>query len=142
MAINSGIEWTETTWNPVTGCTKISPGCKNCYAERMAYRLQAMGQPNYRDGFKVTLQERMLPLPLEWRKPRMIFVNSMSDLYHKDVLTPLIKKTFDVMRKASWHTFQILTKRSDRFREIEETIRIPKNVWLGVNVENEDIFSG
>jgi protein gp37 len=138
MAINSGIEWTETTWNPVTGCTKISPGCKNCYAERMAYRLQAMGQPNYRHGFKVTLQERMLPLPLEWRKPRMIFVNSMSDLFHKDVPTPFIKKTFDVMRKASWHTFQILTKRSDRFGEIEGTIKIPKNVWLGVSVECED----
>ncbi|HNW81237.1 MAG TPA: phage Gp37/Gp68 family protein [Methanoregulaceae archaeon] len=138
MAVNSGIEWTETTWNPVTGCTKISPGCKHCYAERMAHRLQAMGQPNYQNGFKVTLHERMLPLPLEWRKPRMIFVNSMSDLFHKEVPTSFIKKTFDVMHKASWHTFQLLTKRSDRFREIEETIRIPKNVWLGVSVECED----
>ncbi len=138
MAVNSGIEWTETTWNPVTGCTKISPGCKNCYAERMAYRLQAMGQQNYRNGFKVTLHERMLPLPLEWRKPRIIFVNSMSDLFHKDVPTEFIEKTFDVMRKASWHTFQVLTKRSDRFREIEDTITIPKNVWLGVSVECED----
>ena len=138
MAINSGIEWTETTWNPVTGCTKISPGCKNCYAERMAYRLQAMGQPNYRNGFKVTLHERMLPLPLMWRKPRMIFVNSMSDLFHKDVPTEFIEKTFAVMRKASWHTFQVLTKRSDRLREIEEKISIPKNVWLGVSVECED----
>lgn len=138
MAINSGIEWTETTWNPVTGCTKISPGCKNCYAERMSHRLQAMGQPNYRDGFKVTLHERMLPLPLEWKKPQMIFVNSMSDLFHKDVPTPFIKKTFDVMSRASWHTFQVLTKRSDRFREIEETLKIPKNVWLGVSVECED----
>ena len=107
MAQNSGIEWTETTWNPVTGCTKISPGCKNCYAERMALRLQAMGQPNYRDGFKVTLHERMLPLPLTWKKPRMIFVNSMSDLFHKDVPTEFIEKTFAVMRIASWHTFQI-----------------------------------
>jgi protein gp37 len=138
MAANSHIEWTETTWNPVTGCSKISPGCRHCYAERMALRLQAMGQPNYRNGFEVTLHERMLPLPLTWRKPRMIFVNSMSDLFHKDVPTPFIKKTFDVMRKASWHTFQVLTKRSDRFREIEETIRIPKNVWLGVSVECED----
>ena len=138
MAINSGIEWTETTWNPVTGCTKISPGCKNCYAERMAYRLQAMGQPNYRNGFKVTLHERMLPLPLIWRKPRMIFVNSMSDLFHKDVPTSFIEKTFAVMRKASWHSFQVLTKRSDRLREIEATIDIPRNVWLGVSVECED----
>jgi len=138
MAANSSIEWTETTWNPVTGCSKISPGCKHCYAERMALRLQAMGQPNYRNGFQVTLHERMLPLPLEWRKPRMIFVNSMSDLFHKDVPTPFIRKTFDVMRKASWHTFQVLTKRSDRFREIEQSITIPKNVWLGVSVECED----
>jgi protein gp37 len=128
MAVNSGIEWTETTWNPVTGCTKISPGCKYCYAERMAYRLQAMGQQNYRNGFKVTLHERMLSLPLEWRKPRIIFVNSMSDLFHKDVPTEFIEKTFDVMKKASWHTFQVLTKRSDRLREIEDTLKIPKNV--------------
>jgi protein gp37 len=138
MAVNSGIEWTETTWNPVTGCTKISPGCKHCYAERMALRLQAMGQENYRNGFKVTLQERMLPLPLMWNKPRMIFVNSMSDLFHKDVPTEFIEKTFAVMKKASWHTFQILTKRSDRLQLIEDRIRIPKNVWLGVSVECED----
>jgi len=138
MALNSGIEWTETTWNPVTGCTKISPGCKHCYAERMALRLQAMGQENYRNGFKVTLQERMLPLPLMWKKPRMIFVNSMSDLFHKDVPTEFIEKTFAVMKKASWHTFQVLTKRSDRIQLIEDRIRIPKNVWLGVSVECED----
>jgi protein gp37 len=104
----------------------------------MAHRLQAMGQQNYRNGFEVTLHEKMLPLPLSWNKPRMIFVNSMSDLFHKDVPMEFIEKTFDIMRKASWHTFQVLTKRSDRFREIEETIRIPKNVWLGVSVECED----
>jgi len=104
----------------------------------MALRLQAMGQPNYRDGFKVTLHERMLPLPLEWRKPRMIFVNSMSDLFHKDVPTEFIEKIFAIMRKASWHTFQVLTKRSERLREIEEHTSIPKNVWLGVSVECED----
>lgn len=138
MAVNSGIEWTETTWNPVTGCTKISPGCKHCYAERMALRLQAMGQENYRNGFKMTLHERMLPLPLMWKKPRMIFVNSMSDLFHKDVPTEFIEKTFVVMKKASWHTFQVLTKRSDRLQLIEDRIRIPKNVWLGVSVECED----
>ena len=138
MAVNSGIEWTETTWNPVTGCTKISPGCKHCYAERMALRLQAMGQDNYRNGFRLTLQERMLPLPLMWKKPRMIFVNSMSDLFHKDVPIEFIGKTFAVMKKASWHTFQVLTKRSDRIQLIEDRIRIPKNVWLGVSVECED----
>lgn len=138
MALNSGIEWTETTWNPVTGCTKISPGCKNCYAERMALRLQAMGQQNYRNGFKVTLHERMLPLPLTWKKPRMIFVNSMSDLFHQDVPIEFIESAFDIMKKASWHTFQVLTKRSDRLKEIDEIIDIPKNVWLGVSVECED----
>jgi len=138
MALNSGIEWTETTWNPVTGCTKISPGCKNCYAERMALRLQAMGQQNYCNGFKVTLHERMLPLPLTWKKPRMIFVNSMSDLFHQDVPMEFIESTFDVMKKASWHTFQVLTKRSDRLKRIDEGIDIPKNVWLGVSVESED----
>jgi protein gp37 len=104
----------------------------------MALRLQAMGQDNYRNGFKVTLQERMLPLPLMWKKPRMIFVNSMSDLFHKDVPIEFIEKTFAVMKKASWHTFQILTKRSDRLQLIEDRIRIPKNVWLGVSVECED----
>jgi protein gp37 len=135
MAINSGIEWTETTWNPVTGCTKIGPGCKNCYAERMAYRLQAMGQPNYQNGFQLTLHEQMLPLPLMWKKPRMIFVNSMSDLFHKDVPTSFIEKTFAVMQKASWHTFQVLTKRSKRLQEIDDIIVIPENVWIGVSVE-------
>ena len=138
MSVNSGIEWTETTWNPLTGCTKISPGCRHCYAERMALRLRAMGQPNYRNGFGVTLHERMLPLPLTWRKPRMIFVNSMSDLFHKEVPTGFIQKTFAVMRKASWHTFQVLTKRSDRLREIASNMDIPKNVWLGVSMECED----
>ncbi len=138
MAVNSGIEWTETTWNPVTGCTKISPGCKHCYAERMALRLQAMGQENYRNGFEVTLHERMLPLPFEWRKPRMIFVNSMSDLFHKEVPMEFIEKTFAVMRKAPWHTFQVLTKRSDRLLALKDSIQIPNNVWLGVSVECED----
>lgn len=138
MAVNSGIEWTETTWNPVTGCTKISPGCKNCYAERMALRLQAMGQSNYKNGFLLTIHPQMLSLPITWRKPRMIFVNSMSDLFHKDVPIEFIEKTFAVMQKASWHTFQILTKRSERFREIEDQFDIPKNVWLGVSVECEE----
>ena len=116
MAANSKIEWTECTWNPVTGCTKISPGCLNCYAERMARRLQAMGQPNYRNGFRLTLHPHMLELPLRWRQPRSIFVNSMSDLFHKDVPLDFIEKVFDVMRRAPQHRFQILTKRSERLK--------------------------
>ena len=106
MAAGSAIEWTQATWNPVTGCTKISPGCKHCYAERMARRLEAMGQSNYRDGFRLTLQPRMLELPLRWRRPRTIFVNSMSDLFHRDVPLDYVERIFDVMGRASWHTFQ------------------------------------
>ena len=103
MALGSGIEWTESTWNPVTGCNKISPGCKYCYAERMAQRLHSMGQPNYKDGFKLTLQPKMLELPLHWKKPQTIFVNSMSDLFHEDVPLEYIQRVFDVMRRAHWH---------------------------------------
>jgi protein gp37 len=136
MALGSGIEWTESTWNPVTGCNKISPGCKYCYAERMAERLQAMGQPNYKDGFKLTLQPQMLELPLQWKKPQTIFVNSMSDLFHKDVPLEYIQRVFDVMRRAHWHRFQVLTKRADRLAELSPEIAWPKNVWMGVSVEN------
>jgi len=132
----SDIEWTEVTWNPVTGCSKISPGCLNCYAERMARRLQSMGQPNYRNGFKLTIHEHMLELPITWRTPRMIFVNSMSDLFHQDVPLDFILRVFDVMRKASWHTFQVLTKRSYRLVDLTGAIDWPPNVWLGVSVEN------
>src|SRR5437868_6622534 len=110
MASHSNIEWTEATWNALTGCTKISPGCKHCYAERMALRLQAMGQANYADGFALTLHPQMLELPLRWKKPQMIFVNSMSDLFHSDVPEGYIQQVFDVMHRASWHTFQVLTK--------------------------------
>src|SRR5437763_11750786 len=112
MSSNSSIEWTESTWNPVTGCTKISPGCDNCYGERLALRLQAMGQSNYANGFMLTMQEHMLELPLRWKTPQMIFVNSMSDLFHRDVETDYIHKVFDVMKRASQHRFQVLTKRS------------------------------
>jgi protein gp37 len=135
MANQSSIEWTDSTWNPVTGCTKVSPGCKHCYAERMAMRLQAMGNPNYANGFKLTLQEHMLELPLSWKKPQMIFVNSMSDLFHKDVPLEFIQKVFDVMRQASWHRFQILTKRAERLLEVNSRIEWPDNVWMGVSVE-------
>jgi len=114
MGQTSGIEWTEATWNPVTGCTKISPGCKHCYAERLAVRLKAMGQANYVNGFEPTLHARSLTIPLSWRKPRTIFVNSMSDLFHKDVPDSFIIDALEVMGRANWHRYQILTKRSDR----------------------------
>lgn len=138
MAHGSSIEWTESTWNPVTGCNKISPGCKHCYAERMAVRLQAMGQPNYKNGFKLTLQPQMLELPLQWKKPQTIFVNSMSDLFHKEVPLEYIQRVFDVMRRAYWHRFQVLTKRADRLAELSSEIDWPENVWQGVSVENAD----
>jgi protein gp37 len=138
MAANSKIEWTECTWNPVTGCTKISPGCLYCYAERMARRLCAMGQSNYRNGFRLTLHPHMLEIPLRWRRPRMIFVNSMSDLFHQDVPLDFILKVFDVMQQASQHCFQILTKRSERLAEINPRLPWPDNVWMGVTVENGD----
>jgi protein gp37 len=138
MAVKSSIEWTESTWNPVTGCTKISPGCKHCYAERLAERLQAMGQRNYRNGFKLTLQPHMLDLPLQWRKPQRIFVNSMSDLFQKEVPPAYILRVFDVMRRAYWHQFQVLTKRSDILSELDPLIDWPPNVWMGVSVENKD----
>ncbi|MBN1918646.1 MAG: phage Gp37/Gp68 family protein [Verrucomicrobia bacterium] len=135
MASGSSIEWTESTWNPVTGCTKVSPGCAHCYAERMAKRLKAMGQPNYANGFAVAVHERALELPLRWRKPQTIFVNSMSDLFHSKVPTSFIEKVFDVMGRADWHCFQILTKRSARLREVAARLTWPEHVWIGVSVE-------
>lgn len=137
MAQGSGIEWTESTWNPVTGCTKISPGCKYCYAERMAERLQAMGLENYRNGFELTLQPRMLELPVRWKKPQTIFVNSMSDLFHKDVPLDYIRRVFDVMRCADWHRFQVLTKRADRLAALDRQLQWAPNIWMGVSVEND-----
>jgi len=138
MAAQSRIEWTESTWNPVTGCTKISNGCKNCYAERMAKRLRAMGQPNYVNGFNVTLHEKTLPLPLTWKKPQRIFVNSMSDLFHKDVPDEFIIRIFDIMRRAYWHRFQVLTKRSERLLALNSELCWAENIWMGVTVENQD----
>lgn len=137
MAANSSIEWTGATWNPVTGCTKISPGCKHCYAERMAKRLQAMGQPNYADGFQLTLQDHALTLPLKWKKPQTIFVNSMSDLFHPEVPLEFIQRVFAVMRQADWHRFQVLTKRSERLRELSDQLEWAPNIWMGVSVESE-----
>ncbi|HTN03591.1 MAG TPA: phage Gp37/Gp68 family protein [Planctomycetaceae bacterium] len=138
MAQNSSIEWTEATWNPVTGCTKVSPGCKFCYAERMAKRLKAMGQPRYADGFRLTLQPDVVEAPLRWRSPRTIFVNSMSDLFHKDVPLVYIQQVFATMEQAHWHTFQVLTKRADRLEELAGELPWPENVWMGVSVENAD----
>lgn len=137
MGGKSSIEWTESTWNPVTGCHKISPGCKNCYAERLAKRLKAMGQANYKNGFKLTLQPQMLELPLKWKKPQTIFVNSMSDLFHKDVPLEYIQQVFDVMNRAYWHRFQVLTKRADRLAELSDELNWSDNIWMGVSVESQ-----
>ncbi|MEW6338258.1 MAG: phage Gp37/Gp68 family protein [Acidobacteriota bacterium] len=136
MAEGSSIEWTDSTWNPVTGCSKVSPGCKHCYAERMARRLQAMGQANYRNGFNVTLHPEALERPLHWLKPQTIFVNSMSDLFHEEVPVEFTERVFSVMQRASWHRFQVLTKRADRLAELAARLPWPENVWMGVSVEN------
>jgi len=135
---HSKIEWTESTWNPVTGCTKISPGCLNCYAERMALRLKAMGQHNYRNGFKVTCHKDSLELPLRWKKPQMIFVNSMSDLFHEDVPVDFIKDIFSTMQCAKQHQYQVLTKRAERLAELSPELPWQKNIWMGVTVESSD----
>ncbi len=132
----SSIEWTESTWNPVTGCTKISAGCKNCYAERMAKRLKAMGQPNYVNGFQVAMHERAVHLPLTWKRPQAIFVNSMSDLFHKDVSRDFILRLFGVMNEAHWHRFQVLTKRAGRLGQMNGSLQWAENIWMGVSVEN------
>lgn len=141
MGSRSSIEWTESTWNPVTGCTKISAGCQHCYAERMSCRLKAMGQPNYVNGFEVTMHEQMLELPLTWKRPQMIFVNSMSDLFHKDIPVEFILRVFDTMQKAHWHTFQILTKRAERLQELSPLLTWSNNIWMGVTVENSQYVS-
>lgn len=136
MANNSGIEWTEATWNPLTGCTKLSAGCKYCYADRMAKRLQAMGSPNYRNGFKITLHEHMLDVPFTWKKPRKVFVNSMSDLFHPEVPDEFIHRVFDVMVRCPQHQFQVLTKRPERVAQISNELPWPANVWMGTSVED------
>jgi protein gp37 len=138
MATNSAIEWTGSTWNPVTGCTKISPGCKHCYAERMAKRLQAMGQKNYVNGFELAMHPHALEMPLTWKKPQTIFVNSMSDLFLDQVPAEFIKQVFDVMNRAHWHTFQVLTKRAERLSALSPELPWSKNIWMGVSVENSD----
>ncbi|MBN2824060.1 MAG: phage Gp37/Gp68 family protein [Campylobacterales bacterium] len=138
MSTKSKIEWTESTWNPVSGCSKISSGCENCYAERMAKRLQAMGTQGYENGFEVTLHPHALDKPLKMKKPQMIFVNSMSDIFHKDIPDEYIIKIFEVMNQAHWHTFQVLTKRPERLQSIAHKLHWSDNIWMGVTVEAND----
>jgi len=135
MAGHTKIEWTQRVWNPVTGCSKVSPGCKNCYAERFAKRLKNMGNPRYRNGFAVTLHPDLLELPLRWKEPSLIFVNSMSDLFHEKVPEEFIRAVFRTMEQAHWHVFQVLTKRAERLLKIASTLPWPPNVWMGVSVE-------
>src|SRR4030042_2419799 len=141
MAAKSSIEWTEATWNPVTGCTKISVGCKNCYAERIAIRLQAMGQHNYAKGFSLALHEHTLDVPLRWKSSQIVFVNSMSDLFHEDIPLEFIKRVFSIMNRASWHRYQILTKRSERLLELDPHLTWGDHIWMGVSVETEAFLS-
>jgi len=141
MATQSAIEWTESTWNPVTGCTKISAGCLNCYAERMAKRLQAMGQERYRNGFRLTLHPEALEEPYRWKKPRVVFVNSMSDLFNEEIPLEFIQDVFTVMNTNKRHTFQILTKRSERLCKLAPLLEWSENIWMGVTIENNDYVS-
>lgn len=138
MADHSSIEWTETTWNPVTGCNKVSPGCDHCYAETLAKRLKAMGNPRYVNGFEVTLHGDVVDKPYTWRQPRVVFVNSMSDLFHPRVPSEFIRRVFEVMEATPQHTYQVLTKRPKRVVKMAATLPWPSNVWLGVSVESQD----
>ena len=137
MSESSKIEWTDATWNPVTGCTQISPGCAHCYAKTFAERFRGVPGHPYEPGFDLTLRPERLEQPLNWKKPRTIFVNSMSDLFHDGVSDDYIAGVFDVMRSADWHIFQVLTKRSERLRTLAERLPWPDNVWMGVSVENQ-----
>mgnify|MGYP000203672034 CR=1 FL=1 len=136
MSGKTKIEWTETSWNPITGCTKISEGCQNCYAAAFAKRLQAMGNPRYPNGFQVTVHEDLIERPLKWKKPQFIFVNSMSDLFHEDIPEDVILRIFATMNQAKWHTFQILTKRPERLVQMSSKISWTPNIWMGVSIEN------
>lgn len=141
MAYNSKIEWTETTWNPATGCTKISSGCKYCYAERIAHRLKAFGQSRYKNGFNLTLHEDVILYPLKWKKPKIIFVNSMSDLFHEDIPLDFIQKVFMIMNDTPQHIYQVLTKRSDRMRKLSTKLKWTSNIWMGVTVESNQYIN-
>jgi protein gp37 len=141
MTGGTNIEWTQLTWNPVTGCSKVSEGCRHCYAERMALRLRAIGAERYANGFKLTLHDDLVDRPRQWRKPRTIFVNSMSDLFHENVPADFIRRVFDTMQACPQHTFQVLTKRSRRLRESANRLPWPANVWMGVSIEDERVLS-
>ncbi|MFH1466499.1 MAG: phage Gp37/Gp68 family protein [Pseudomonadota bacterium] len=138
MSGSSAIEWTDATWNPVHGCTKLSAGCRNCYAETFSERFRGVSGHPFEHGFDLRLLPEKLDLPLRWQRPRMIFVNSMSDLFHEDVPTPFVERVFATMASAHWHTFQVLTKRSARLRQLAPDLPWPANVWMGVSVERED----
>lgn len=129
------IEWTEKTWNPITGCSEKSKGCQNCYAKKMAKRLKAMGNPRYQNEFEVTIHEDLFEVPLSMKKSSVIFVCSMSDIFHEKVDFTIIKKLFDVMKRAEWHIFQVLTKRPDRLEEFSKMYDIPDNIWVGTSIE-------
>ncbi len=138
---NTKIEWSEYTWNPITGCDKVSSGCKNCYAERMAKRLKAMKNRRYVNGFDVTIHEDLFNVPLKLRQPKLIFVCSMSDLFHEDIPAETIYKLFDIMEKASIHTFQVLTKRAERLQLLFDDRQIPDNIWVGISIENDSVLN-
>jgi protein gp37 len=135
----SSIEWTEMTWNPTTGCNKISAGCKHCYAEIMTKRLKAMGQEKYKDGFALRIHESALVIPYTWRGSKIVFVNSMSDLFHVDVPIEFIQRVFEVMNNCPQHTFQVLTKRADRLFHIHDQLTWTDNIWMGVSVEDQRV---
>jgi protein gp37 len=137
MSDNSAIEWTDATWNPVTGCTKISPGCKNCYAERFSERFRGIPGHPFENGFDITFWPNRLEQPLKWKAPRRIFVNSMSDLFHPEVPREFIEQVFDVMKRAHWHQFQVLTKRPERALGLSSKLPWPDNVWMGTSVESQ-----
>ncbi len=136
MSDRTAIEWTEATWNPVTGCDQVSPGCAHCYAKTFAERWRGIAGHPYEQGFDLRLWPQRLEQPLRWRRPRTIFVNSMSDLFHERIPEDFVRQVFDVMERADWHTFQILTKRHERLAELAPTLRWPSNVWMGVSIEN------
>lgn len=140
MATSSTIEWTEVTWNPVTGCSKVSDGCKHCYAERMAKRLHAMGVEKYQNGFSVSVHPSSLREPLEWKRPRLVFVNSMSDLFHRSVPETFVESVFETMNRASHHTFQILTKRPGRAAWLSDSLNWTPNIWLGTSIESDGLL--
>jgi len=138
MATKSNIEWTEMTWNPVTGCVKVSPGCKHCYAETLSKRLKAMGVERYQNGFSVAMHEDLVELPMKWKRPRIVFVNSMSDLFQEQVPLTFIRRVFETMAQCPQHQFQVLTKRAERLAELANELPWSRNVWMGVSVESQE----